>query len=870
MSTLMAIDGNSLVNRAFYGTQASFMKNAEGLFTGAIFGFLNMYIKYFDEIKPTHVAVAFDVHHPTFRHEMFADYKGTRHGMPDELKMQMPVLKELLDAMNISRIEMPGFEADDILGTLSRRAEKQGMKTVILTGDRDSLQLINGSTSVMLMTNKEGELMDSAKVLERYGVEPLKLIDIKALMGDKSDNIPGVPGIGEKTACDLIKTYGSLDGVYGKISEISKPSVRTKLSENRESAYMSLKLGTIVTDVPLEMSPVDLNVRQSSEKELDSILEKLEFRGLRKKLLPDYGKKIPPASEQKAELPGLETEPEEEELSLFNYTEKEEKYIDFEGLDHEGKQLSIDIVSADRELLDVIVMAEGKEEKARVTVREGSEIPEKFIKAVRSEHIIYFTAKPFILWCIKHGIAPCEDFDDLSVGAYLLDSTRKNETPAQAIRMILGKNVPSDGNVWAEAGRALKERLKEKGMLSLYEDMEIRLVPVLAEMEAAGFKINPSVLLKEGEALDARIAELRGKIYEYAGKEFNINSPKQLGTVLFEDLGLKTDKKTKSGYSTDIDVLESIEDQHPVVTCVIEYRQNAKLKSTYIDGLLNVADGDNRVHSTFNQTVTATGRLSSTEPNLQNIPVRSELGKKIRNAFVPENENRVLIDADYSQIELRILAALSGDEMMITAFRNGFDIHAITAARVNGVPVEMVTPQMRSSAKAVNFGIVYGISVFGLARDLKISRYESKKYIDEYFKQYKDVKSYLDGIVEEAKSCGYARTLFGRIRPLPELNASKYVTRQFGERVAMNMPIQGTAADIIKIAMIKVRNALKREGLDAKLILQVHDELLIDSAKKDEEKVRSLLVQCMEEAASLAVPLKVSVSSSDVSWYYCK
>ena len=906
MDRLLVIDGNSIINRAFYGTQNSFMKNAEGLPTGAIFGFLTIYFKQLDELKPTHVAVAFDRKEPTFRHGMYTAYKGTRKPMPEELAAQMPVLKELLDAMQIARFELPGYEADDILGTLSRTF---GGNTVILTGDRDALQLVRDDVSVMLAGNKADTLYDPAAVADNYGgLRPEQLIDLKALQGDSSDNIPGVPGVGPKTALELISEYGDLDGVYAHLEEIPRASLKAKLADNKSLAYLSLELGRINTAVPLDPDAAGeaaLRLRGGDPAALKAISDRLEFKRWAKRLTG--GQLFPGGAAPNAvstasapagtgfnvfSAPQSDGPAEADDMpSLFDFAAAPEIAPEkaLETVDAAGFAALVADKSPEFVYIDYEISAGGPDNRPETayTLYLGPELPayrgriaentlpEPEIQAIlTAENLkkVFFKAKPFVRECCRQGLEFRGLGGDLSLASYLLDSTRSSDDFAMVLRFLAGQGVPADPEGIRVAHGQAQAKLAAAGMTVLYEEIELPLAVVLARMELRGFRVDPEVLREEGREMEARIAELQAEIYGYAGYEFNINSTRQLAKVLFEDLGLPGTKKTKSGYSTDSDVLEALADAHPIVPCVIEYRQNAKLKSTYIDGLLNVIDpATSRVHSTFNQNLTATGRLSSSEPNLQNIPVRSELGKLIRKAFVPSDADHVLIDADYSQIELRVLASMSGDPLMISNFENDLDIHTSTAAVVNRVPMDMVTPQMRSRAKAVNFGIVYGISSFGLARDLGISNYAAKQLIDNYFLHYPQIKAFMEYAVRFAKDNGYAVTLSGRRRPLPELSpANKYMTRQFGERVAMNMPVQGTAADIIKRAMINVERALEAGGFKSRLILQVHDELLIDAVRDEAEAVRELLRREMENCFPLAVPLKVSVSESDVSWYYCK
>lgn len=869
MEKILLIDGNSILNRAFYGTQSSFLKNAEGLYTGAVYGFLNMFLKQIEDISPDYAAVAFDVKAPTFRHEIYVEYKAGRHAMPEELAVQFPVAKEVIDAMGIARIELPGYEADDILGTYSRIAAENNIKCYIMTGDRDSLQLVNENVNVLLCSTQKGkpvtDVFGIQEVLEKYGVEPIKLIDLKALMGDTSDNIPGVPGVGEKTAASLISEYGSLDGVYENIDNIKKAALQSKLKENKELAYLSRTLGRIEINAPCNMKLEDMRISRADSKALNELMERLEFKSIRKKLIlmGILQEDIKP-EENESELSlfsvmNEDTETEKNSAVYLNAKEfagKTENILYVYPREKTGEYINFDLSYGDENAL------------YKCTGKIENEIKQLF----EDENIgkVFFSAKSFALYLLKQGVHIRSIVCDLSIAAYLLDSTRKSDNIEDVCRFLTGKQLPLNVNILKPMMECADKKLASDGLTKLYNEVELPLISVLAEMEKEGFRVDEKILYAEGIEADKKIENLQKDIYALAGHEFNINSTKQLGVVLFEELGLKSGRKTKSGYSTDQEVLESISHEHPIIPMIIEYRQNKKLKSTYIDGLINVIDPETkRVHSCFNQTVTATGRLSSTEPNLQNIPIRTELGRLIRKAFLPADDEHILVDADYSQIELRVLAHMSQDDVMKDAFIHGKDIHTITAAQVNGVPPEMVTGQMRSRAKAVNFGIVYGISDFGLSRDLGISVYEAKKYIEGYFKQYPGIEKYMNLLKEKAKDDGYAETLMGRRRYLPEMTSPKYTVRQFGERVAMNMPIQGTAADIIKLAMIRVNKALKDGGYKSKLILQVHDELLIDTLKSEQKAVMDLLAECMRDAYSLSVPLKVDVASGG-SWYECK
>ena len=867
MEKILLIDGNSILNRAFYGTQSSYLKNAEGFSTGALFGFMNMFLKQIEEFSPEYAAVAFDVKAPTFRHERYSEYKAGRHATPPELLEQFPVAKELMEAMGIARLELAGYEADDLLGTYSRIATENNIKCYIMTGDRDALQLVNENVNVLLCSTQKGkphtEVYDIEAVKAKYGVLPSKLIDMKALMGDSSDNIPGVPGIGEKTAATLLIEYGSLDNIYENIENIKKAALKETLKNNKDLAYLSQMLGKIELFVPYDADIKNMRTGNADSEALSALMERLEFKAIKKKLT-DMGiikEKITAESFDGA-------------LSLFSFTEESANEDDQEILNAEEFSKNVQDV--------LYIYTKGETEtgfdfdlacdESEKIYRCKGEIEPEIIKLFEDDKIgkVLFNAKPFVSFLLKKGASLNNIRHDLSVASYILDSTRKSDNIEDVCRFLTGKQMPINVKTLKYMAEAADEKIKHVSMERLYNEVELPLIQVLAEMEIEGFKVDVNVLKQQGQELDLTIENDKKDIFALSGHEFNINSPKQLGTVLFEELKLKSGKKTKSGYSTGQEVLEGLIDEHPIIPLIMEYRQNTKLKSTYIDGLINVIDNKTgRVHSCFNQTVTATGRLSSTEPNLQNIPIRTELGRLIRKAFIPSEEEHVLIDADYSQIELRVLAHYSQDKAMCDAFNNNADIHTITAAQVNGIPEHMVTPSMRSDAKAVNFGIVYGISDFGLAKDLGISVYEAKKYISSYFNNYPDIDKLLKRLVEDAKEKGYSETLMGRRRYLPEINSPKYMVRKFGERVAMNMPIQGTAADIIKIAMINVNKELKKGGYRSKLILQVHDELLIDAPKEEAEKVTELLKNCMQDAFELSVPLKVDVNAGKC-WYDCK
>mgnify|MGYP005755520745 CR=1 FL=1 len=873
----MVIDGNSILNRAFYGVRL--LTNHDGLPTNAIYGFLSTLFRLQDEYTPDRTIVCFDVKEKTFRHQKFDSYKATRKGMPDELAAQLPVMKEVLDALGIIRCEKGGFEADDLIGTISRKAEEQGDDCLIVTGDRDSLQLVSAHTTVHLVSSKGGQ--DTSRDItpeafrEEYGFDPIRLIDLKALMGDSSDNISGVPGVGEKTAMNLLHTFGSLDEVYRHLDapEIKK-GLRDKLTNGEQAARDSYWLATIERDAPL---PIDMQALPDVQMDRDALydlLTRLEFKSFLTRLgLSKTEAPAPTAAERKrVELTDLESA----QKQLDALTE-----LSAVPLFAAPGLRAFALLAQDTVYLlssDSFSVADWDTVTARLFAGE--------IKLVMHD------AKPTYVELLEAGLAVQGVLFDTSIAAYLLDPTasaydlervalsylnrelpKVDLTAEDAFSPLGGRdsalaamtaNVEAIADIYAEASA----RLEEQGMHKLFFEMEMPLMTVLAEMQQAGCKADADQLCAFGEQLDTRIAALTEQIYEAAGHEFNIQSSKQLGVVLFEELGLPYKKKTKTGYSTSAEVLESLAGYHPMIADVLEYRQLTKLKSTYVDGLLKVIAPDGRIHSHFQQTVTATGRLSSVDPNLQNIPVRTELGRELRRMFVAE-QGRVLVDADYSQIELRVLAHVADDDAMIEAFRGGQDIHATTASKVYGVPVEDVTPQMRSSCKAVNFGIVYGISDFSLAQDIGVTRKEAAAFIQSYLDTYPGVHHYMESIKQSARENGYVETLFGRRRALPELNSKNFNLRSFGERAAMNTPIQGTAADIIKIAMLRVRDRLKAEGFEARLILQVHDELILEAPEHEAERAAALLREEMEHAAELRVPL-VAEAKIGHSWYETK
>lgn len=876
---LMVLDGNSIINRAFYGVKP--LTTRDGLYTNAIFGFLNMLQRFTDEEQPEALCVAFDRREPTFRHEADANYKATRKGMPDELAQQMPVMKQVLCAMSIPCYEMVGYEADDLLGTISRRCEKRGWECVIVTGDRDSLQLITDRTRVKLVTTRMGQTstadMTPALFREQYGFDPIHMIDLKALMGDSSDNIPGVPGIGEKTATALVQRYGSIDALYAAMPEVeAKPAALRKLAEGEESARRSYWLATIVTDAPLEFDPEDA-LCQPYKPELYDLFVKLEFT----KLIKKYG--LTPSAP--APEPAAVTH-DEDYMTTVETPETDADAARLLALWRKAPHVAV-YGLAD---LSVLAVACGIDERSSLTAilrsdRFGGDW-EALLRDLFSGDIAKaaHNVKDLTRALLERDL-PAEGFVfDTALAGYLLDATAGSydlqrlfvaycgaELPAPAhlerdAFTLLGNNAAAETALcsYTSAVAALYEvlppRLEELNMTALLHEMELPLCRVLAEMELAGFRIDGAALARFGEDLQQRIVTLEQSIYDMAGEEFNINSPKQLGAILFDKLQLPHGKKTKTGWSTNAEVLEKLRYEAPIVDKVLEYRQYAKLRSTYADGLLRAVSPDGRVRTSFQMTVTATGRLSSTEPNLQNIPTRTELGSEIRRLFIAGDGN-VLVDADYSQIELRLLAHMAGDEAMQQAFLSGADFHTVTAAKVFHVPESEVTHQMRSRAKAVNFGIVYGMSAFSLSQDIHVTVAEAKDYMERYFATYPGVKQYMTDIVEKAKEQGYVETLYHRRRALPELKSSNFIQRSFGERVALNMPIQGTAADIMKLAMLRVYDRLRRENLQARLIMQVHDELIVECPEAEREAVEKLLRQEMEQVAALAVPLTAEAHS---------
>ena len=853
---ILAVDSNSIMNRAFYGIKV--LTTKDGFFTNAIYGFLSILLTAISETKPDAVVFAFDVHAPTFRHEFYKEYKAGRHATPQELIDQFPVMKELLGYLGYPVIAIEGFEADDILGTVSRLCEEQGWDCVISTGDRDSLQLIGEKTSVRLATTKMGQpvstMMDIPAVHEKYGVEPIELIEVKALMGDTSDNIPGVPGIGEKTALDLIQRYHSVDYIYEHFDELElKPAQRKKLEEGKDSAYLSRRLGEINRFAPISQNLSDYVLKNRDEAAAVALLTRLEMYKMIERLGLDPSKA--------AEIPSESTAPKRKmEVSFGDCS-------DFAGF--EDSVLTEVLFESEGDDLTAVCLVSG--EKAVLIESDGFFFDASFAKFLCSKGAKRTDDLKFLSrWAENHGATVQNCVMDSSLAGYILNVSGDDYSTGRLASLYHAESFELCGEtdahkellekaaVFSDLCEKLRAELKANGEEKILDEIELPLAKILASMELRGFKIDPEGIRSFGDELLSTISETEQRIYELCGEKFNILSPKQLGVVLFEHLGLPAKKKTKSGYSTSADVLEDLRTYHPAIDEILEYRKLTKLNSTYVEGLLNALAPDGRVHTRFNQKETRTGRISSLEPNLQNIPIRTELGSKMRGFFVAK-EGYTLIDADYSQIELRVLAHLANDENMISAFTGGTDIHTQTAAQVFGVPEDYVTSQMRSSAKAVNFGIVYGIGAWSLGENIGVSTKEAQQYIDNYLAHYSGVDRFMKESIETAKKCGYAVTSYGRRRYLPELSSSNFNLRAFGERVARNMPIQGTAADIIKLAMVKVENRLAAEKLDAKLIMQVHDELIVEAAETCAERVAEILKFEMENAAKLSVPMEADV-----------
>ena len=837
---LLVIDGNSIINRAFYGIKL--LTTKDGQYTNAVYGFINILNKLLDTENPDSVAVAFDLKAPTFRHKMYTEYKAGRKGMPEELHSQMPIMKQWLNLAGYTYIECEGFEADDILGTLARHCEETGNECVISTGDRDSLQLVSDKTRVLLAATRMGKTeiinYDKAALFEKYGLSPQEMIELKALMGDSSDNIPGVAGVGEKTATDLITRYHSIDYIYENIDSLEiKEGVRKKLIDGKESAYLSRTLGTICKEAPIDCDLEKLKIKPAKKQELSRLMTGLEFFKLMEKM-------------------GIEPSVGQTEMDLFSENTPEFSYLET------SPKLSGEATLYCKD-----------SEFAVVSANKVFKCDEETAKKIFADESLQKRVYDYKNLYKKYGDIKNVSFDAM-LAAYLCNPSASSYDIERLLQEY-GANAPDfedelvkNACVFSTACDRLLKELEKTEQLKLLREIEIPLAEVLGSMELYGFLVDEQGLAALSEELGGRIAVIEKEIYSLVGYEFNLNSPKQLGVALFEKLGLPAKKKTKSGYSTNAEVLEGLRDAHPAVSLLLEYRQLAKLKSTYADGLQECIAKDGRIHSTFNQTEARTGRISSLEPNLQNIPVRTDEGKRLREYFVAP-EGRVLCDADYSQIELRVLASIADDKNMISAFKSGVDIHTATASQVFGIPVDMVTPILRSRAKAVNFGIVYGIGAFSLAKDIGVTRSEADSYIKNYLATYKGVADYMENTIKSAKADGFVKTLFGRRRYLPELNNSNGMLRAFGERVARNAPIQGTAADIIKIAMIRVRERLKKEIPTAKLILQVHDELIVECERADAERVCSILSEEMQNSSNMAVELTADASYGE-NWLKAK
>ena len=903
MSRLVLIDGNSILNRAFYGIMGNKMLTTpDGKYTNAVYGFLAIMFKVIDDLKPEYMAVAFDLKAPTTRHKLYEGYKATRKGMPNELAEQMPILKEILELMHITIIEKEGYEGDDILGTLAKEGEKAGLDVTIVSGDRDTFQLASSKISIRIPHTKVGktevDTFGEEEIKEKYGIEPKELIEVKGLMGDTSDNIPGIPGVGEKTALDIIKQYKSIDNLYKSVEEGTdtlKPKIREKVVANKDLALLSRTLGTINTDVPLEEKIEDLKMQEWDNAKLFEKFKELNFH----RFIDRFN---------------LQTEQKEKELTDLVKIEEMalDKINDILQSIKTKKELIYILEKEDINNSDRII----KKKIKSISIYDEEKNTSYYIKLKEEELTKYFKEIFEALEIKKYGYNISEDYVilkelgieinniyyDVKIASYDLNPTNSNFTIENVSNQYLGIDTSEYLGKYEEDNKKNKQlnlfqeeenddnskyiygfkvylikKVSEKTLeelgkidsINLFNEIEMPLVKVLGEMQVNGIYVDKDELISFGSKLKERIETLKTEIYNLCGEEFNINSTQQLGTILFEKLKLPVYKKTKNGYSTDVDILEKLKPEHPVIEKILEYRSLMKLNSTYVEGLLTyVNERTHRIHSYFHQTITATGRISSTEPNLQNIPTRYELGKLLRKAFKPA-EGYVFIDADYSQIELRVLAHISGDRTMLKAFRNDEDIHKQAASKVFDVPIEEVTKEQRTSAKAVNFGIVYGISDFGLSEQLGISKKLAKKYIEQYLEKYSGIKKFMDKIVDETREKGYVETLFHRRRYIPELTSNNYMVRQFGARAAMNTPIQGTAADIMKIAMINVFNRLRKENLDAKIILQVHDELIVEAKKECQEQVETILKEEMESAMKLKIPLKVEISEAN-NWYDAK
>lgn len=874
---IVLIDGHSILNRAFYGIPD--LTNSEGLHTNAVYGFLNIMFKILDEEKAEYLAVAFDLKAPTFRHKMYAEYKGTRKPMLEELRQQVPVIKEMLTAMGIPLMMLEGYEADDLIGTVSLKMEQRGLDVTVVSGDRDLLQLASDTTLIRIpktkRTGTEIEDYHTKDVIEKYQVTPVQIIELKALMGDTSDNIPGIPGVGEKTAAKIITEFGSIENAYEHVDEIKPNKAKESLKNNYELAKLSKELATIDRHSPFTLDLEEARIGNIYTPQALELCKKLEFKNMLSRF----------------ECETMENCVSDQFRMITDFAEAES----FFEKAAKGKQMGFQFVADGKQMLAVAIACEDQDTvclpvQGFMTEEYLQGKVQELVNKVESASAIHLKEQLSFLKPEKK-----EHLFDVAIGAYLINPLKSEYTYDDIAKDFTGAMYPAKEELLAkkkltavleeeetvfmkyacyqaltalQAKEPVLEKLQETEMEQLFYEVEMPLVVTLYEMEQEGILVKGEELKSYGEQLQGRILELEQEIYRLAGETFNINSPKQLGVILFEKLQMPYGKKTKTGYSTAAEVLEKLAEEYPLVSLILEYRQLTKLKSTYADGLYAFIEKDGRIHGKFHQTITATGRLSSADPNLQNIPVRTELGRQLRKVFVPK-EGYTFVDADYSQIELRVLAHASGDEQLIQAYKEAQDIHAITASQVFHIPLEEVTPLARRNAKAVNFGIVYGISSFGLSQDLSITRKEAQEYIEQYFKTYPGIKNFLDGSVNDAKEKGYAITLFGRRRPVPELKSSNFMQRSFGERVAMNSPIQGTAADIIKIAMVRVSQKLKESGLESKLILQVHDELLIEAKLDELEQVKAILEKEMMNAAKLEVPLEIDMHTGE-SWYDAK
>lgn len=917
---LLIIDGNSIMNRAFYGIMTSkSLMSADGTYTNAIYGFLAILFKELEDLEPDYIAVAFDLKAPTHRHKMYSEYKGTRHAMPEELAQQMPIIKEILKCMNITILEKEGYEADDIIGTISKQASKKGHLVTILSGDRDNFQLASDKITIRIPRTKMGKTetddYDEAKVLEEYGIKPEQLIQVKGLMGDTSDNIPGVPGVGEKTALKLIKEYKNIDNLYKKLedgkAEDIKGALKEKLEKNKELAFLSRTLGTILRDAPLGVEIEDLKVKEWNKEAVTNKFKELHFnRFIERFDLNGLG--TPKAEKKIKDLFEIVEANVEELREEFRKVKESKKFIYY--ISKEKTESNATMVGEKNEEATILkekFKALSFYSSNKVFYIKNFQLNDEIKEIFQNDEIkkVGYKVKSDYIILKEQNVEYNNLKFNAEIAGYNLNSTEKNtieEMSRKYLNIDINEYIENefDGKVEekknsqinlfdnmmqknydtekrekyynslicyciAKLEEVTTKKLEEVGATALFCNIEMPLVPILAEMQFNGMLVDKKELSNFGNVLKEQVNLLTKEIYELSGEEFNINSHQQLGKILFEKLKLPVYKKTKNGYTTDVDVLEKLKGQHPVIEKILEYRTLTKLNSTYVEGLIPyINEKTNKIHSSFHQTITATGRISSTEPNLQNIPTRAELGKQIRKAFKPA-EGNVYIDADYSQIELRVLAHISQDENMIHAFNNGEDIHKQAASKVFNIPIEQVTKEQRSSAKAVNFGIVYGISDFGLANQIGVSNKEAKEYINQYLKKYSGIKHFMDDIVESAKEKGYVETLFGRRRYVPEIKSSNYMVRQFGSRVAMNTPIQGTAADIMKIAMINVNKALNEKNINGKIVLQIHDELLLEVRKEDKEQAKQILKNSMENAMKLSVPLEVEISEGD-SWYEVK